>query len=934
MMEDVAEDVSSLSPEDGEENSSQNGKIWCLKRVGKDSGWLRLFENTEVTIGRGLNVTHQILSVSCPLMISRNHCMFKQREHGQWTVTDNESLNGVWVNGTRISPGKPHVLQQGDVVRFGVPLDGNPVEFEYVLLHTSLDKIKDFLTKTTAAEIKALTSRPKKFKRKFGTDETESINPPDSKPKLYRTTSTDKSHGHPCPTATVPNQAGPSQPSGSFTQCSDSSQHLTTLKRYSDNLKALKERMGATQKRAAELEGQEGSSLEQQKEMEVLQEQMKLLRAELKSQQELAQQRMEILERSVCEEERRLATERSQQKEDGLKKQLEDALKEQRRVIEDLKHEREGFQEVLQAKDKELEVTKEEKERARAQKEEVVTQMTEVLENELQCIICAELFIEAVTLSCAHSFCQHCIADWRRRKDECPICRQPIVSQARSLVLDNCIDRMVENLSTEMRERRTILISQRKGERSQVEQSQLGLAYTKTVMNLSESKLTNQTLKEINTEADHGKLRRIRAEDLEWSLAVVPSLTKLCLEHIVQNFEENRIIEELLPKHKASVLEKLPPTLPLTITANLISDEGYWKRCCQSRWKVCDASEYGNSWKRMFFERHLKNIIEHFVPDVTDNKTVLEIVPLCRDYVKRLRISQLLPPVKEPAMFEEGDSADSVSDFCTDGPSMDHFDFRILLDKLNNLEELQLVYGVKNCGMNFEWHLFQFTLCDCQSLAEAVKSCKSLKVLRIHQSSMEDEKCRMLVKHLLDHPSLLELDFSHNLIGDRGARAIGKLLNRSCLVTLNIYDNRISGKGAQALAHALSKNTSLVSLNLRLNQLGDEGGQAIAQALLKNETLLNLQLGANEMTEPTATAFSQVLVQNTTLRNLNLSCNKLGTDGGKVLEEGMSHNSSLLECDIRLTEMSLESEHCIREVLCTNQEKARLKHTQDTVNTM
>lgn len=211
------------------------------------------------------------------------------------------------MNGTRISAKKPHVLHQGDVVRFGVPLDGNPVEFEYVLLQSSLNKIKDFLTKTAAAEVSALTSKPKKFKRKFCTDETEPSPLSDSKSKLYRSSNTDKSHGLSCPTATVPDQAGPSQPSGSFTPCGDSSQHLTTLKRYSDNLKALKERMGATQKRAAELEGQEGSSLEQRQEMEVLQEQMKLLRGELKSQQELARQRMEILERSVCEEERRLA---------------------------------------------------------------------------------------------------------------------------------------------------------------------------------------------------------------------------------------------------------------------------------------------------------------------------------------------------------------------------------------------------------------------------------------------------------------------------------------------------------------------------------------------------------------------------------------------------------------------------------------------------
>lgn len=41
----------------------------------------------------------------------------------------------------------------------------------------------------------------------------------------------------------------------------------------------------------------------------------------------------------------------------------------------------------------------EEKEKAKAQKEEVVTQMTEVLESELQCIICSELFIEVGALT-------------------------------------------------------------------------------------------------------------------------------------------------------------------------------------------------------------------------------------------------------------------------------------------------------------------------------------------------------------------------------------------------------------------------------------------------------------------------------------------------------------------------------------------------------
>ncbi|PIO22886.1 hypothetical protein AB205_0146470 [Aquarana catesbeiana] len=69
---------------------------------------------------------------------------------------------------------------------------------------------------------------------------------------------------------------------------------------------------------------------------------------------------------------------------------------------------------------------------------------------------------QAVTLSCAHSFCSFCIQSWRKRKDECPICRQEIKSQTRSLVLDNCINRMVDKLSQEMKDRRMALILERK----------------------------------------------------------------------------------------------------------------------------------------------------------------------------------------------------------------------------------------------------------------------------------------------------------------------------------------------------------------------------------------------------------------------------------------------------------------------------------------
>merc|ERR1719228_1112375 len=76
------------------------------------------------------------------------------------------------------------------------------------------------------------------------------------------------------------------------------------------------------------------------------------------------------------------------------------------------------------------------------------------MEQELQCAICTELLIEATALNCSHSFCHYCIKEWRKQKQECPVCRKRITTETRALVLDSYIDRMVQHLSDEMKERR------------------------------------------------------------------------------------------------------------------------------------------------------------------------------------------------------------------------------------------------------------------------------------------------------------------------------------------------------------------------------------------------------------------------------------------------------------------------------------------------
>ncbi|XP_062406736.1 E3 ubiquitin-protein ligase rnf8 isoform X2 [Sardina pilchardus] len=475
----------SASTED--EDDVVDDEIWCLQRIGRETDWLRLFENVEVTIGRGLDVTHRLLSVTCPLMISRKHCIFKQTASGQWTVTDNMSVNGVWVNKDRIPAGVPHVVEEGNTIWIGVPLSDSPVEYEYTLVRRSLQEVEGCLAKPLCPGVCSYkVIKHKIAKRKRPVDESDVCASPSSKSKLQRSCASNQSpvqrsplqpllhpERTPCP-AGASQEAGPSKvaslaPGKTLAGSGPSSplvlevgsQELESSVRHYSHMQALKEQVEDTQKQVYALEGRLQQDSQREQEVSGLRGQLEVLRGQLRSQQKQALSRMKSLEKTYCDEERRLELEKAQQQEDGLRKQLEQALQEHRKVIEELKNSCQGFEEILQAKDKELE---EEKEKAKAQKEEVVTQMTEVLESELQCIICSELFIKAVTLNCAHSFCLHCIRSWRQRKDECPICRQAISSEARSLVLDNCIDRMVEQLSADMKQRRLELIAQRKGE--------------------------------------------------------------------------------------------------------------------------------------------------------------------------------------------------------------------------------------------------------------------------------------------------------------------------------------------------------------------------------------------------------------------------------------------------------------------------------------
>ncbi|KAL3314831.1 T-complex-associated testis-expressed protein 1 [Cichlidogyrus casuarinus] len=366
-----------------------------------------------------------------------------------------------------------------------------------------------------------------------------------------------------------------------------------------------------------------------------------------------------------------------------------------------------------------------------------------------------------------------------------------------------------------------------------------------------------------------------------------------------------------LEKQREYILERLPTNIPIKVAGLFINDEGYWKRRCnESLDKVIDTHKHKGSWKTAFFELFLTETIENYIPLKSHEGLFWEIVDTCAPYVDSLDINQLLPPIKKintvsaedkierTAQLPEDDASDSDSEKDAAEYAIQHLKFQPLLTKLQKLTSLSVCYNVKNCGMNFEWQLFQFTGPDCLSLSVGIKEHKGLSTLRLTK----------------------ELDLSHNFIEDRGARAIGKLLNeRSRIRKLILKNNGIRAAGCHAISYPLFKNAcELEYLDLRLNRIQDDGAINLGKALSKTTTLKVLDISGNDIGVQGTNVIAQALASNQVLTRLDLSNNKIGLEGGQKLQRALLENKTLEFCDLRMSGCGQEAEYHISNVVKSN----------------
>merc|ERR1712168_1038402 len=301
--------------------------------------------------------------------------------------------------------------------------------------------------------------------------------------------------------------------------------------------------------------------------------------------------------------------------------------------------------------------------------------------------------------------------------------------------------------------------------------------------------------------------RRIIAEDNDWTLRTVPYLRTMALETIIQNWEEHPHLDELSEKERRKVLSKLSLNLDLK-KALLIKDNDYWKRRAEVNWKTLNVEEYGGSYRRLFMEKTFQDKIENFVPNQSDYEEVDALIELVKHDIIRAKFDQLLPPVPQvkldlskatlrtpepgvdPEFIEINTQEESDDDEEEGEDQADHIDLTRVLPHLNFLTHVELSFGVKDVGMNFEWGFFTFTMNDAEMLATCLAKCYSLETLTITRSRLEDDQARVMIKRLLSHPRLRSINLSHNRLKCKTGRALGKMIKTvSTLEELNLEDN-------------------------------------------------------------------------------------------------------------------------------------------------
>ncbi|XP_062389189.1 NACHT, LRR and PYD domains-containing protein 3-like [Sardina pilchardus] len=224
-------------------------------------------------------------------------------------------------------------------------------------------------------------------------------------------------------------------------------------------------------------------------------------------------------------------------------------------------------------------------------------------------------------------------------------------------------------------------------------------------------------------------------------------------------------------------------------------------------------------------------------------------------------------------------------------------------------------------------------------LLPAVRCCRKA---RLAKCILSEKSCGIVATALQSPNSLIELDLSHNHLGDSGVQFLSKgLPSPHCkLQTLRLAECKLSEKSCEIVATALQSPNSLIELDLSHNHLGDSGVHLLSKGLPSPHCKLQtLRLAECKLSEKSCEIVATALQSPNSLIELDLSHNHLGDSGVHLLSKGLPSPHCKLQT-LRLSQCGISDEgyvclalalmlnpSCVKELDVNNNHPGELFHS-------
>lgn len=195
----------------------------------------------------------------------------------------------------------------------------------------------------------------------------------------------------------------------------------------------------------------------------------------------------------------------------------------------------------------------------------------------------------------------------------------------------------------------------------------------------------------------------------------------------------------------------------ILIAAPHISQEKYWKACCQQNKKLINSiklEDHGFSYKIAYLEKYLEKMLEASISYKEDRQKIISIVKIFAPWIFTLEIK-----------INSSDLA--IDEVCKYLYNLIHF-------KIKCSEGKNQDYKKKIIGMKFA---------EARDLSETLRVSQNLVkylliqlVLNLSGNLIDDQLLKFITPGLSLNTSLTELNLSYNKIGDEGARKLSKYL--------------------------------------------------------------------------------------------------------------------------------------------------------------